>query len=824
MAYLRFKSTEKMIEFLLRANVDAHHLRQKEFHHDAAFAKCWISVADFNLPKSKNDISVLSDQYPSGDIVEDSDVTAIQTMQKSRIHNRIEKMKPEYAQSMGKVSSAMVKINTRTRFIEAIRFLCELSVENIRSLKIDEGDRETYLIWIPFIKTPACLTWFLSQPGETESTVFYPIYRSSYDIWVEWGFRFNFSDQRFYQILFSDAQANLLIHRNGNRTKLLKNINEFVPVIKFCKLSFSNRSQTNTAEARDFQPHEMEFTLKLIKETHRTTAEKKLEKLTQKEENIRREIEWLRSLNALYKDLNIQYMYFYPLGLDGTGRYHKDPVFPEVFFSRHSLSQLQRLCFFYGEMGSLGEGVMLSSKYVAHNDAVSRLNLSNSVKPRKGMIFQSNPVWLEKAGLKIFSPVGFNVFPYLIDIDPSDIKKIVVALIDAYVWGVRQNAKGVREQTASEEELKKKADEIRANPLKFIYFLYPKMDLAHSDDETEELECLALNQTQFMNFNIKFQNLGLYFSLPRTQQQQIDQYGVNALDLNFSNQVKQCQERLDHSVEHSFQKHRTSLHEKISEFDEFMDVKSSQIDEMQTSLKDSQVRIDKKEELKKVYEAYLDRRIDGFRKMESSRDNIESFIRNTQKFFSEMFRDLNNIILNGLEDYDAQIKKLKELEGKVQEANEEVESFNSKRLQLSDAVNTIEEMENSLRQAFSGIDWKKLDADEPIKKLWALQKSLAKLMDLLSNYLQEIGVKNRQIALPVQIPQYAQIGSWMDDLVKQIKASDGKVLLKNEPMETVVETIRMAIEEVKQAAAVSSEKKKIYEEIRYHFDALKKII
>jgi hypothetical protein len=826
-----------MIDFLLRANVEIHTMRQKEFHHNETYSKCWIMLDDFHLPNDKESIAVFTDQYTDVIFeVENNDVSAIQKMKKDRIRDHIEKLKPSPENKMARVSSVMAWIKSKVEFEKTVRFLCELSVDNIRSIKIEAGE-SGYLIWIPFIKTPAILVWFLNQSSpKSGSTLYYPIYRSSYDIWVEWGYSYGFADPSFYQLLLKDSRTNLLINRDGKKIEFSKKINEFIPLIKFSKLSFNYSSQTNTAESRSFGPHEVEFTLKIIKETHRTAAEKQLEKLKQEEENIRREIEWIRSLNALYKDLEIQYVYFYPLGSDVNYGYQKDPVFPEIFFRRHSLAQLNRLCFFYGNLGSLGEGVMVANKYIAMHDSGGRFELSNLVKPRRGLIFQSNPIWLEKTGLRIFSPAGYDVFPYLIDIDPTDIHKIIDAFINSAVWGIQTNAEGVRQRTVSENELKKKAEDITRHPERHIYFLYPKMAATHPEYETEDLECIILEEGQFIDFKVKFQNLGFFFALAESQKKLMDQYGLNAVDENFQNQIKNCQAEMDKAVELSFQSHRALLKKKMDDFDAFIDAKSLETSDMEKALKESQTRIDQKEILKKVYEQYLDRRIDDFRNIDKSAGSVKAFITEVHVFFSHMAEDLNNLISNGKEGYEKQISKFEELKSKVDNANTALEEFIKKKNQLTQSLKEIEVIQGEVHQQYSKIDWKRLQVAEPLKRLWGLQEGLLDLTARITGYVDKL----KQMDPPIQIPQYDQVADWLSNLEKTIGSVREEWISRHDvagqhetaemsiidpdPVNNIFETIRQTMDELFQDYKKNRDKKKLYNETSAHLEMLRKLV
>lgn len=841
MQYLGFTKPETMIDFLLRANVEIHALRQKEFYHNETYSKCWIRLDDFHLPNDKESIAVFTDQHPDGVFeVTDNDVSAIQKMKKDRIRDQIEKLRPSPESKMARISSVMAWIKSKVEFEKTVTFLCELSADNIRSIKIEAGE-SGYLIWIPFIKTPAILVWFLNQSSpKSGSTLYYPIYRSSYDIWVEWGYSYGFADPAFYQLLLKDSRTNLLINRDGKKIEFSKNINEFIPIIKFSKLSFNYSSQTNTAESRSFGPHEVEFTLKIIKEAHRTGAEKQLEKLKKEEENVRREIEWLRSLNALYKDLDIQYLYFYPLGPDVNSLYQKDPVFPEIFFRRHSLLQLNRLCFFYGNLGSLGEGVMVANKYIARHDSGGRFELSNSVKPRKGMIFQSNPIWLEKTGLRIFSPAGYDIFPYLVDIDPTDIHKIIDALIDSAVWGIQTNAEGVRQRTASEKELKTKAEDIRRQPERHIYFLYPKMAATHPEYETEDLECIILDESQFMDFNVKFQNLGLFFALAESQKKLMDQYGLNAVDENFQNQIKNCQTEMDNAVELSFQAHRALLKKKIDDFDAFIDAKTSEISEMEKALNESQARIDQKEVLKKAYEQYLDSRIDDFRNIEKSASSVDLFITKIHAFFLHMTIDLNNFIANGTEGYEKQIKKFEELKSKVSKANAALEEFIEKKNQLAQSLKEIEVIQRKVHQQYSEIDWQRIQVAEPLKSLWGLREGLLDLTAKITGYADKLKQKYDQMDPPIQIPQYDQVADWLSELEKTISsvrnewisrydaagryATAEPSIIDPDPVNNIFETIRQTMDELLQDYKKHRDKKQLYNETSTHLEMLRKLV
>ena len=657
-------------------------------------------------------------------------------------------------------------------FRQALNMLFSLKIRALRTFKMVRGNKKEYLILVGDNHTPVILAYF-NQASWADA--FYPVYGSNFGVWVQWGRRYDFEDPVHHRLFQDRENQTVLIRRDGEKIHIPAGISDFTPLLKIIDLHFAPQSQTGVARPEAFKIPELEFTLELRPDRDRSLRRQEMERLQQRDREIRERIEWLRDIEAVYKE-NEQYrIMFYPFG-----EKRRDPVFPHFFFRNHSLRQLRRMKFYHGNIGSLGQGTLVVSRnFVQLESGGPGHEIFNRFYPREGLVFQHNPHWMKAANLRVLTPVGFDLFPYL-DMDDTDRQAIVKAFIDTAVWGVGQiDINGVGKKVFSASKLKEMGKKIRSRPEEYLYFILSPKPVSHGNGQKPRLEGLILHQNDFNDFDFRFQNLGIHFAVNDEERNVIHNSVENTIVANVLDSFDHSVERLHKSLDDAFSKERTCLKSKIDHFKKFIDEKETRIIKTRLTLTESIDRIKEKEEKIFSYGAYLQMSIEKFsRLMDKNKFEFGEFFRNVSSTAKSIGSGLKEIYTVRIKEIDDQIKSLEDFQKKAEKTEEAVNNLIDNWEQTSNVYKKLEDFREAFSKNVEAVQWQCIGLQENIEKMRLLEdacKGLHNIMDQLESHIVVMTTVGRKTKLSTAVGENRAVWQWLSFEHRKMGAADQRL-------------------------------------------------
>ncbi|MFH2044799.1 MAG: hypothetical protein ABIK92_06610 [Pseudomonadota bacterium] len=625
-----------------------------------------------------------------------------------------------------------------------IDVLFSLTVKNLRVARLKFGNNERYLVRAQGISSPVILSKFGNMEG---LTMFYkPLVLS--EIWIQWGWRYDFVDASTYEIL-REKNETIFIFRNGSSEKIKSDSINYIPLIKYMNLKF-DMIQVHEAAPRDFNYH-IERELKLKKNTLTDWARIEIEDLLQQEQEIRERIEWLKNMESVFTTQVSYKVMYYPFS-----PHKKDPIFPTYFFRKQHLRQLRQLMFYYGSVGSLGDGVMVTTCSFVEQSKLGRYNIDKKYYPRRGIVFETCKDWMAYSGLRVLIPEGFDLYPYL-EVEEEDKTVIVNAFLETV--GCTINSR--------------KREDIRANPERYLYFIFPKQTNIISDWEKTDLEAIIIHEKEFRKFDIKIANMGIHFAMNEEDKNIANQIFNNHVTENIKEQFNSVITQLTQYLEDAFQYERRKFKKKIEEFNTYIENQDQNFKESKKAVNDSVGRIKKSEKIITSYEIYLSNFVESYTsKIQSSTKNIENFINEIKAFMQTLNNDIDAINRNNSEELNTKLSLLKEVKKNTSETIEEIIKLQDKRTKSNKSLQEIRDLENKFSDKYKEAKWNRLEIKDNLNKIWEIEKSFEGLkleIDKISEHMQKIAESSyRSSVYSVSSNKHHEINVWVDGIISHM--------------------------------------------------------
>lgn len=699
---------------------------------------------------------------------------------KGKMHEVTGKFVPSIKDGIRSYGQLMLLFKNRDVFEQALDTLFRLEVEHVRALKLRHGDIDEYLVWLRNLNSPTVLSRFLFSSGVR---VFYPVIPgSNYGVWVQWGWRFDIHDQLIYRLFQNSETESVFVRSDGNRFVLGKGLSDFFPLIKFMELRYTPKCQTTVPELLSFDPPKLHYPLRLRRDTDRKNRKYEIDRLLQEEQEIRERIEWLRDIEEVFAKETTYRAYFYPLSLGS-----RDPVFPQAYLRRYPLHKLRQIQTFYGRIGSLGEGVLVcGTNFVqcrADRSPGDLFHISNHLYPRSGMIFQSNPHWMAKAGLRVMTPDGFDLFPYL-EVDSDDHQALVEAFLEATVWGVLRSGTEAR-RDKSDEHLKSLEDAIRNEPKKFIYLIYPKEPAkTHSwEDEDCPLEGSIISEESFRPFDVKTTNIGIHFSMDYKEREHFVNSIRETIVANVMERFDGSLKKMREALEARFQAERETVRQEIRELDNHVDESRKQIDNWRKSLEDGKKKVTSSEECLSRYNSFLESALSLYenifvaqsKNVWESAQQLKAAVENAETFFKDISEDGKKTITQRIESFD-------EIEKEVKIVVSRTDDLLSRRNLAFKNVKTLENFTKKLSEKIASEKLGTLDLLENLKDHWKIEDAFAGLSTFLlhsSGVLEEARkLERRHQTLSASYAELPTVSRWFETTLGRLQEAHEKWRLR----------------------------------------------
>lgn len=716
------RSAEIMLSYLLGLDLPIPQVQECPYSQDVAGITFAVKVEDLTRGDSTKEeaLRIHATRYDPSVLTMNEDYGIFQ--RKGTVGEILRKLIPVQKDGARSFSSLMFICWGQERFREALDTLFRLGVETIRSFKVQHGSSELFLGFIPNLKTPTVLSKFVFSSG---IRVFYPVFSANYGVWMEWGWKCDFSAPIFYRVFQRSESETVFVLKEGNKIAIPAGISDFVPLLKFMELKYSIRSQTGQAEPREFKTPEFEYKLRLKRDSYRKYRKIELERLLQEEMEIREKIEWLRDIESVFQEETSYRAFFYPLS-----ETVKDPIFPLEFIRHHSLSQLRKIKTFYGNLGTLSTGALVCGKDFIDRTPSAPFHISSRLYPRRGMVFQSNPHWMNKAGMRVMTPEGFDLFPYL-EVDSDDRKAIVDTFLDNAVWGVTHDRMGAM-KAMSDSSLRDLAEAVRQNPEKHIYFVFPRQDQHNPDWEDCPLEGAIIREEDFRDFDVKISNLGIHFAMDRSEREITEGEVHKTIVRNVTSRFDRCVSEIRDKVGESFQKERASIKEKIEAFDKDIEGKKEAVRTQGERIKELMDSAGKKEQLVVQYEKFLADVVSRYTSLvlRGAKDGGH-FVSLIQIMLSEASKTFEAIVKESEQQTKDRLKAIEKTKTDVDEVAKKASDLLSKRAASFEAIEKLEDFQGKVLSEVKKENWNRLELRETIQDLWQIQTAFQGLESFL---------------------------------------------------------------------------------------------
>jgi len=812
--YIGVERPELLINFLMNMGLDVPTIHSLPYYPNDSETLYAIKTEDLpNSPGRSQDISMTMKRIQS--------YGAIGYVDQSMFGHRSDKMTslvnclvPTHSEEGRGYSELLLWCETAGVMEKVLDVLFTIRAEQIKAAQLKVGGSDIYLIHAMKIESPVVLARFADFD---DAKVFYrPI---NVDIWMEWGWRYDFIDEKLYKIFQPDSEETIFIFKDNSPEKIKTLHIHFKKLIEFMKLQFDIGTSIEKGDPRDFD-YTIERDLKLKRNSLAHYAQEELEELLQQEHDIQEKIEWLRNMEGIFKSQVPQKIMFYPLSSD-----HKDPVFPRSFFRNHSLYQLRQFRYFYGNMLSLRDGILVADRQFIENPGKPGFNIARKYEPRDGMIFESCRDWASLTGLRVMVPARFDLYPYL-EINKDDNKIIVQAFLDT-----------IGRKIPEEEK-----DAIRANPEKYIYFIFPDQNKFYQDEEKADLEGLVLHEDEFRVFDIKIANLGIDFALKNEERDIANRNFTDSVVRNISAQFQSIVNSLSENIEIAFQKERLAFKEKIEAFIAFM---KKNTDELKESRQKTKNAITEAESLEKIivgYEGYLGKQLGEYTSLtKASSEDFMKFMSETRDFMTDLADDIDILVNKNMDGFAEKLGFLKDMNENAAEISEDVVTLQKKRDEGREVLEKLRDIDKQLAKEFNAVEWNSLNIIDDVTWLWSMDsafRGMKEHMDLLEKHAGNYGDLSGRAHLYSSKPEhnYDYAEEWFNKVLSDLNrlrriltagASNGAnnlgTIIKSldAPVNKCIANIENALENIKQLDAASNDKKETSQAIKKQTEELK---
>jgi ABC-type transporter Mla subunit MlaD len=449
---------------------------------------------------------------------------------------------------------------------------------------------------------------------------------------------------------------------------------------------------------------------------------------------------------------------------------------------------------------------------------------------------------MKAANLRVLTPAGFDLFPYL-DMDDTDRQSIVAAFVDTAVWGVKQICpEGVGKKSLSKSELTALREKIKYSPEAYLYFILSPEPITHGRGKTPRLEGLVIHESEFNDFDFRFQNLGIHFAATDKEhniaQADLEETIVANVMKSFDHSAK----RLETSLEKAFNKERKRLKDRIEQFNEFVEDKKAIIAKTKKALNGSIAKIKEKENAINAYNEYLEKRVRELSKiMDQNRQGFYSFFNDVSEIAMSVSADLNKIFASHIERFEDKIKSLNVLHKKANETNKAVKKLLETKEQTSKAYNELKAFEKKFSAEIDQAQWQCLGLQDNIQKMWTLGdacRGLHEMMAQVERYILEMIAVEQKADVSMAARKSGVDWQWlyqeqlrMERLVSDsISLDDNSQKIKNflfsmeNPVRKAIDEIENAVGELKVERQRSRDNRELYQSVNVHLRNLQQIL
>ncbi|VAW41647.1 hypothetical protein MNBD_CHLOROFLEXI01-507 [hydrothermal vent metagenome] len=578
------------------------------------------------------------------------------------------------------------------KFRSVLDTLFRLGIRQIHAAKLQERGEQVYLVRAVDIESPIVLSRFGYDTGVH---IFYSL-PSSADIWIEWGWEYALPDFSYYNIFSPEPGWTSFLFSNGTKAHVEQP--DYNRLLRFLNLHIDPGSKLQLLpDSSQFEENEFQYRLRLTRGTWQNRGKQELEDLLREEKEIRDRIDWLREIDGIFEGYLSHRVLFYPFS-----RTRKDPAFPNHFFRQQSLSELRKLAYYYGNASKLGDGVMVCGKhFIAESDS-GDYEIPDKVYPRDGMVFESCADWNKLVGLRVLRPRGLDLFPYL-EVDQADHNKIRDALLDRVI---ARDADGVDVKISKAEE-----EEIRANPQRYLFFLYRA-----KDEENSELEGFVLHEDKFKEFDLKIANMGVFFAQTEEEREIATKSYADSVEQHYTSAFDESMVKLRDDLELTFQKERVTVKDEIERFNQDLSEKlkalakkTEDMNKLVRSIKSNELQLNK-------YDRFLS----------SSLSKYEELTRDMPSELLEFTIDIERIISRVVSNYTKMVdEKFEKLDDEVAK----LEGLRDFRARTTTGLEELTAKKKSYEQALSSLnsanEW--LDAEQDLINKSSLEKEVKDL-------------------------------------------------------------------------------------------------
>lgn len=616
-------------------------------------------------------------------------------------------LSPDYVATGLPYSTLVFWCANADKFRSVLDTLFQLGIRQIHAAKLQERGTQVYLVRAVDIESPIVLSRF---GHDTDVHIFYSL-PSSADIWIEWGWEYALPDFSYHNIFSLGSGWTSFLFSNGTKAHIAQP--DYNRLLRFLDLHIDQKSKLQLLpESRKFKEKEFEYCLRLTRNNWQNRGKKELEDLLREEKEIRNRIDWLREIDDIFEGYPCHRVLFYRFS-----EKRQDPAFPDHFFRQQSMSELRKLAYYYGNAGELGDGVIVSGKHFIAESSSDDYEISEKVYPRDGMVFESCPDWATLVGLRVMRPRGLDLFPYL-EVDQADRNKIMKAFLDRVI---ARDADGVDVRISKAEE-----KDIRANPQRYLYFLYRVNDEEHS-----ELEGFVLHEDKFKEFDLKIANMGVFFAQTAEEREIATKSYADSVEQHYTSAFDNSMAKLSDDMESAFQKERVKVKEKIERFtlniSEKLKILAENTEGMNTlvhSIKSNETKL-------KKYDKFLS-------------DSLSEYNQLTQGMSSELLgftTDIERIISHGVNNYTTMVdEKFVELD----DENARLEALRDFRTRTTTGLKQLTAKKNDYERALSSLTsanaWleakqaeiNKRSLEKEVKDLWVVNDAFEVASDSLN--------------------------------------------------------------------------------------------
>ncbi|MDC1286785.1 hypothetical protein N8198_02750 [Gammaproteobacteria bacterium] len=503
--------------------------------------------------------------------------------------------------------------------------LFALGIRNIQAAKVHVADKIVFLVRAADIQSPTVL----AKLGSREKVHIFYSAGTSVDAWIEWGWSFGFPDHSYTSLFLSELQQTVFLFENGDKTIVAPP--EYFRLLRFMDLHFDGHARLHRiAKSGTFRHDEMEYSLRLTSNVWSESGKQELEDLLREQKEIQDRIDQLREIDGIFEGYKAERVLFFPYS-----KTHKDAGFPGHFFRNQSISEVRKLRYFYGNAGSLGDGLVVSSQAFAAGDFDHDHEIPRRAYPRDGMVFESCGDWAHLAGLRVLRPQGLDLFPYL-EVDAQDRDKIVKALLERVIASDANNA--VYRLGDAEQ------NDIREHPQDYLFFLHPG-----AGDNLEELLGFVLHQDRFKKFEMKFANMAVFFARSDEEKELSTRSYSDSVVSHYQSQFDVGYDRLQKDLEKAFAGKRASVKQDIDSFLQDMKSRNEQLEKQTSSLDKIHKSITSKRNELDAYDQLLTRYRSKYRilgvKLSSQ---LDEFLQKTSTLVKMVGQDYQSMVSTGL--------------------------------------------------------------------------------------------------------------------------------------------------------------------------------